>query len=247
MTTNKMDLLWETKWSKEEYPRIAPGVVHDGWGSTGEPGSSIIAGMYSEGFGKHFKEGVKVLDYGCGAARYCNFLSGHLKDFTYYGVEPMGGGPYSIYQDVESISETGIALAREAYGQDPRIHLGFIDSPVETEAIDNVDVVLLGSIFTHLDGKQFELIMTKLLPVVERGGCIVFSCFLAKKHKVNGPGAYGFKDTYQMSWLTKQQLTSFAKKTHTRLTECLPWEVTENLTAHIFRVEKLKNALVELK
>lgn len=220
------EALWRRKYESEPYPRIAPGVVHHGWGSTGEPSSSVRSAVFSEAMGSYFREGVKILDYGCGAGRYCNFISGHLREFTYWGIEPSGGGPFSIYQNVSSMSEEGIRLATEAYGKDPRVRFGFVGSELEEEAIRTADVVLIAGIFTHLPEDQLYSVCNKMLPVVDRGGSVVFSVFLADEYRAIGSGAYGFKDTYQICYYTREQLDTWAAKAGVKLVECMPWYIT---------------------
>jgi hypothetical protein len=123
---------------------------------------------------------MTVLDYGCGACRYAQFLRQRLSTFQYYGMEKLG-----------SVSEHGqksIKVARKLFRWDRRVHCGFIGSALEATAIARADVGVLGSILTHTDLAESENILRKFRPIMSRGGKIVFSIFLANEYKLGGPG-----------------------------------------------------------
>jgi SAM-dependent methyltransferase len=145
---------------------------------------------------------MKILDYGCGNARYCNFISERLADFTYYGVEPPGS----------PVSQGAIDGARRAYGIKPYVKLGFIGEEVEAEALQQVDGVVLGSIFTHLLFDQFEAICAKFQPILDRGGKVVFSVFLDQVSRWGTNNAYQHKECYSAVWYTQEMLDKYAAK-----------------------------------
>ena len=70
------------------YPQIAPGFCQSGFGEPNEPESSLMCAAFARAMGEYFTEGVCLLDYGCGAGRFCNFMSGWLRVFKYIGLEP---------------------------------------------------------------------------------------------------------------------------------------------------------------
>jgi hypothetical protein len=92
---------WIDKWSKITFtPRLKDfeGAVHKYakskgfslFGSDKEPESSLWLASLSEAMGDTFREGMSVLDYGCGACRYAQFLRQRLSTFHYYGLEKAG-------------------------------------------------------------------------------------------------------------------------------------------------------------
>ena len=84
---NIKDKLWTDKWSIIKYKPIFSNYYVHGFGSADEPDSSLWMSSLSEAMGEYFKEQMIVLDYGCGSARYGNFLSYRVKDFEYYGID----------------------------------------------------------------------------------------------------------------------------------------------------------------
>jgi len=89
------DALWTDKWSKINFtPRLkdfsaavskyASAENFMLFGTDEEPSSSLWMASLSEAMGESFREGMAVLDYGCGAGRYAQFLRQRLKRFEYY-------------------------------------------------------------------------------------------------------------------------------------------------------------------
>jgi len=201
------DTAWQ-KWRLVKYPSIRTKAelealgVPEGFGSESEPDSSLWLASLSEGLGDFFKEGMKVLDYGCGNARYCNFISERLGDFTYYGVEPPGS----------PLSDAAIENGRKAYNR-PYVKLGFIGDDVEAEALATVDAVVLGSIFTHLLFDEFHKICDKFKPILDRGGKVVFSVFIDQFYRWQLPNtAYAHSECYSAVWYTENQLKNYCQK-----------------------------------
>ena len=219
---NDRDHLWIEKWSRNPFKPAARdfhGIVSKYSavrnfslsGSDEEPFSSIWLASLSEAAGQHFREGLRVLDYGCGAGRYCDFLDQRLENFGYYGVEKRGS---SLRH-----GEKSIRVATRIFRHDRRARFGFIGSRLEEEAIRNVDVVVLGSIFTHLDFREVRQILAKLRPVIERGGTVVFSAFIANEYRLEGRDAYGFIDCYSRVWFEPEQLAQLANQEEWQLSE----------------------------
>jgi len=133
------------------------------------------------------KEGITVLDYGCGNARLGNFMSCFLKEFTYFGLEmPTNHGRLHIEN------------AQRWIGHDQRIFLGYLDRSGLLESIlSQVDVVVLGSIVSHLDQEDSIEVLLKLKPVVDRGARVVFSCcILPERLASTDRDVYGVKGSY---------------------------------------------------
>jgi cyclopropane fatty-acyl-phospholipid synthase-like methyltransferase len=203
------DTAWIEKWSKIRFaprPRDFPAAVRAQaraenfglFGTDEEPGSSLWLASLSEAAGDSFREGMTVLDYGCGAGRYAHFLRQRLKKFTYFGVEKPG----SDFRH----GEKSIKAARKLFRWDRRIGFDSIGSRLESNALARAEVVVLGSIFTHVGLDEVRYILQKLQPVVARGGKVVFSIFIADEHRLEGKGAYGFESCHDRAWFTAEQL-----------------------------------------
>jgi SAM-dependent methyltransferase len=196
------DSLWLDVWSKEKYPPIKKLTTKDIEDKLFAMDASCAYSM-----GSYFTEGMKILDYGCGPTRFCNFMAQRIQNFTYYGIEPSSNYGKSCISD-----------ALNSYKDDERIKLGFIGDNIESEAIDSVDVVLLLSIFTHTTIEETESILWKLYPVIERGGIIVFTMILRDKYETIGPGAYNIGDTYAVTYNTTEQVNMLAEKFNCSMT-----------------------------
>jgi len=181
------DSLWTDIWVKEKYLPISS-ILED-------IEVSVCLASFAYTMKSNFREDMKILDYGCGPGRLCNFMSKRLKNFTYYGIEPK-----SIY------GKSCIDKAKILYKNDKRANFGFIGEDIEIEAINSVDVVLLLSIFTHTTIEQTEIILKKLNPIIEKNGSIVFSVILDTNYKTVGSGAYTLEDTYQIVYNTEEQI-----------------------------------------
>ncbi len=205
------DPRWLHKWRTERYPKTVDGPVVGGCGCEEEPMSSLWCATLAEAFGDRFEEGLRLLDYGCGYGRFFNFLTGRLAEFTYYGLE--------VADSAIGHGHGCVAYARETYGADPRGHFGLIGSELEAKALDDADVVLLGSIFTHVDFPTFEALMGKFLPVVARGGAIVFSVLHAERYACIGPGKYGVAASYHETRYTRRQVADFFRELPVTLIE----------------------------
>jgi len=216
----------------KKYPAIIEGYSPKGWGSHDETESLNWMLSLSRAMGEYFKEGMKILDYGCGSVRYANFLSEQFKKFKYYGIEIKGGS---------SAGELMNVVAPKFV--DKRIKLGLIDDDIEFEAYDNVDVVVLGSIFTHLafhGGKNnsFVGIMDKIKKVVYKGGIIVFSTFIDETEHTNGGGnAYAIKDCYGLSYYTLENIDKYMKNNKLKALEVESFLAQGIHNHRIFRVE----------
>lgn len=182
------------------YERLIPGFYVYGYGTDSEPMSSHWMASLIAPLGDRFREGVRILDYGCGGGRLFNFITGHLRDFHYYGAEPAGGKELDV--------------AQSFFGADPRATFLTCEETIATLDEIRPDAVILGSIFTHLLPETCERILDSLMPVVERGGMVVFTTFVDPELTYRGPGAHGFDDCYAIVSHSAAWLESLREKYH---------------------------------
>ena len=149
--------------------------------------------------GSHFKEKMKIFDYGCGFAAFANFMSQYIEKFTYYGVETNS-----------KYGKNCIKIAKKSL-EDKRIKLGHFGKTIEKK-IAVVDVILLVSIFTHLRINETEDILKKLLQTAKPGSIIVFTMILRDKYEEIGSKAYGIKNTCAVVYNTKEQVKNLSEK-----------------------------------
>lgn len=130
---------------------------------------------------KHIYEHISILDYGCGYGRLSNYLSEKLNNFSYFGLEPnYAGGPQHI----------GDALK---YFNDPRNRFGFIGTELEQEALEKCNLIVLGSVFTHLNYNTIKLILSKFKPIANDNVNIIASIFFDKEYSL-GPSYNDYPD-----------------------------------------------------
>jgi SAM-dependent methyltransferase len=196
------DDLWIHKWSKEPYTPIVSDYKGIIVGTDKEPDASLCMASFANAIGDKYKEEMKILDYGCGSARFCNFLSKRLKNFHYIGLERFE-------------SEWGricINKAIELFKHDSRGEVGYINRELDKKAIETCEIVFLLSVFTHTTIEKTEEILIKLLPIIERNGNIVFSMIHGNDYNLIREMAYGFKDNYHITYNTKEQVEILKNK-----------------------------------
>jgi len=161
--------------------------------------SKYWSGSMISGAGDYVKEGMVAIDYGCGNARCGNYLSGCLKDFLYVGLEP----------DTPHGNQC-LAYDRETY-KDPRFVFGHCDSSLEAEMLGKASVVYLGSVFTHTLIEDTYRILDKFLPLINRGGTVVFSYIAATIYAFIGPNTYDIEKGFGIVYNLPSQYFEYAK------------------------------------
>lgn len=190
---------------ERKYKELIPGFSMKGWGAEKYDKANVWMSTLIEPLEDKFCEGMKILDYGCGNGRISNFLSGRLRNYTYYGVEPQG--------------QPGIDVAKQKFS-DPRHYFGYIDSDLEKKALAEINCIILGSIFTHLRFDDFEKIMDKFKESIKRGAVVSFSVFIDDKYfEEGGGGAYGIPNCYGRVYYTEKQLINWCEKNNYKLKE----------------------------
>jgi len=183
---------------------VKEGWMYDGAGSDRQPYSENWCKSLEKGIGSNYKNGISIIDWGCGYGRFLNYMFKTLKNFTYYGFE------------IPSINNGDLLIdfnkkTYERYNdENKKINFGFIDDyELINSAINNCNTVILGSVFTHIslaDSKNIILKFEQLLK--KQNGCIVFSVILADKYELVGPGAYGDSSAYEYVTHTAKQINT---------------------------------------
>lgn len=197
---------WRDHWSQPQYEPLVKDygerLARMGmalYGTPDEPDSSIAMAAFCEPVADLLVPGVTVLDYGCGAGRLANFLSGHVQPFTYIGLERLG-----------EHGARSLQAARSLFGPSSLTSFGHIGSFLEVVGLATADVAVLASVFTHTDAQETARILRHLSPIALSGGQIVFSVFHAPAYRTENRGIYGYADNYGRVWLAEQQLHDIA-------------------------------------
>lgn len=197
------NMTFNERWP-EKYPPInpEPAIIRK-YGSDDEPTASQWMSALSEAAGDGFREGMIVLDYGCGSGRYANFISRRLRNFTYYGVEPILAGPK---HGMNRNPETNLEICERNYGQDPRVWFGPIGGEIEHQALDKCDWILAGSVFTHLAIDEYVKVISKFSGAIKQGAKFVHTIFYGQKYLIrqSKPYPHGLADFYSYVLYTEQ-------------------------------------------
>lgn len=186
---------WEF-WSREPYPAACPTYVgNPAFGTPHEPVSSLWCASIMGPLKDCLSDGFVILDWGCGDGRLFNFLSKRFKEFRYYGLERPG-----------AFGGQCVQKARTMFGHDGRAVFDLYGNAVETEAMEKAQMAVMGSVATHIPFPQFEEIVKRMLPILNREGVVVASMFIEASYEFRNGLLYGHSDCYGWVSYTQEQL-----------------------------------------
>lgn len=180
--------------SNAEIKKVLKHLQQHGWaypgiGSDLQPHTVLWHKKLVEAIGSQFKDGISVIDWGCGYGRFLNhMILQKINGFTYYGF------------DVPSIHNGDVLIPcnKEMYSKYSNAFFGFInDKDLVEQAWDVCDIVILGSVFTHITVEAAQAFIHKCDSILHKeNGMIVFSLIMRDKYHVAGPyynyeGAFG--------------------------------------------------------
>ena len=204
-------------------------ITPDGVGSDQEPYSTTWCEALSHGLGEKFKEGMWVIDWGCGYGRYYNWLEAVLEDFFYYGFEPRG----------KNNGDLLIKFCRKTFelAHEPCL-FEFIDNDeVVVNALLTCDAVILGSIFTHISIEAAHKLVQKFTPLLDRDGVVVFSVIIGDEYTLGEP-AYEVEGSYHLVTHTEKQIEELAEKNDCTLTKTGSFTTNHEQEHFIYRLQR---------
>jgi SAM-dependent methyltransferase len=218
---------WHDYWKNEPSTPIHPNPPKEIYnGTREEPAASMCLATFMEPIKNKFKDGFKILDYGCGQGALANFISKRLDNFKYIGLEPN-------YEWGNIKLET----ARQ-YFSDDRVEFGYCEDILDYKD-SGVDAIMLLSIFTHLDEAQVTSILDNLIQLYESNDKmkIIFSTFIGEIYRLNKlrvPETGYYQDvTYPIEFYQ-----DYAKRNNLRLVKQLDFHASGGYVHNIFSLEK---------
>ena len=219
---------WEEFWSTKHQKPIIEVPPQSLYGGTYiEPLASMGMSCFLEPVRDLFKEGVSILDYGCGAGILANFISERLKDYTYYGLE---------INSEHGIERLDIA---KKYLTDDRNYFGLINEDLRSVLKNKIDCVVLISIFTHLKIDAVKDIIFNLKPLFEtnREAKIIFSCFIAEEDTVHNYQPEISEGFYGVSFIRETDLVNCCNDNNLKLSKCSDFIAQGDHVHNIFVIE----------
>jgi 2-polyprenyl-3-methyl-5-hydroxy-6-metoxy-1,4-benzoquinol methylase len=223
------------RWSAQDTYGIIHELASNGWmhpggvGSDHEPWNTKWCEALSSGVGDKFKEGLCIIDWGCGYARYYNWLTSFFDNFTYYGFEVHGPKNGDLL----------VNFCRQKLS-DPRCTYDYIDSDTVDTAITKCNVVLLGSVFTHISIKDADGIVKRFSKLLDKGGSLVFSVIIADNYSIGTP-AYGVEGSYDEVQHRRDQIETLARDNNCELREASHYQTNHTYVHTIFEMKRLSN------
>lgn len=221
---------WNTYWSSTHYPPVvtAPPAAMYG-GTNTEPLASIGMSCFLDAVREDFKEGFKVLDYGCGAGILGNFISARLQNFTYYGLEPN-----TLHGNER------IGLAKQCI-DDKRFTFGHIETDFDLISKQELDTIVLISIFTHMTEDDISTVLDSLQSVFSRNpkASIVFSCFIDQESRVETLQSHIWERFYGRSFITSKFLTHYCSENNLKLTHHMDFVAQGGHVHSIIKINKI--------
>lgn len=184
---NASDPEWEF-WSKEPFKPSCRGYwCHWRLGSSEEPGSSLWCASLLDPVRDRLSAGFRLLDWGCGDGRLMDFISRRFRDFSYMGVEKSGKwGRFCV------------GRGEKFFRKDSRASFGLTETPFEAEAVRAAEVVVMGSVMTHLVPSDAAALLWRVSPVLVRGGALVTSLIVGQAHFRDMSPSYGHGDCHAL-------------------------------------------------
>lgn len=222
---------WNEYWVNTKYKPLYQNPPAEVYGGTNfEPLASIGMSCFTDAIRTQFKEGITVIDYGCGAGILANFISERLENFNYFGLEPSTGwGPNRIN------------LGRH-YFNDPRVTFGYTDidfkSIIETHKVDSI---ILISVFTHLIIEDIYKILDELREVFiyNTDASIVFSCFTSEMSTVSQLLPEINSNYYRDSYINLSDLQYYCSQNNLKLEKHMDFTAMGGWVHEIFKITKL--------
>ena len=221
---------WNTYWNETHHAPVITTPLSAMYGGTNtEPLASIGMSCFLDAVREDFKEGYKVLDYGCGAGILGNFISARLQNFTYYGLEP----------DTQHGHER-IGLAKQ-YLTDKRFTFGYIETDFSVVSKQKLDSVILISIFTHMieDDIRIALDLLQNIFISNPKASIVFSCFLDQESRVESLQSHIWDRFYGISFITKDFLTQYCSENNLNLVQHMEFVAQGGHVHSIIKLNKI--------
>jgi len=222
---------WEEYWVNTKNKAICEKPSVEVYGGTNyEPLASIGMSCFTDAIKDKFKEGFKVVDFGCGAGILANFISERLSNFTYYGLEPANGwGPDRI------------SLGKSTFN-DPRVNFGLIENDYENIIKNNkIDAVILISVFTHLIIDDVYKVLENVEKVFtyNKNASIVFSCFIQKDLKLGRLQTEINSNYYSESHIKLEDLEVYCNNHGLKLRKHMDFMAMGGHKHEIFEITKL--------
>lgn len=224
--------IWENFWSTKKFNPIMVNPPAIAYGGTNiEPLASIGMCCFLDGTKDKFKEGFRVLDYGCGAGILSNFISERLSNFKYYGLEPKSN------HGLERIN-----LGKQFFN-DPRVFLGNINDDLDKCLQEKLDAIILISVFTHLEIIDVCKIIENLSKVFDTNpDCdIIFSCFIADKNYVVNHQPHIWERFYGVSYITENDLNECCLNNKMKLSKHISFTAQGGYQHEIYKIKKQTN------
>lgn len=221
---------WNTYWNEKHHTPVVNTPPPAMYGGTNiEPLASIGMSCFLDAVREDFKEGYKILDYGCGAGILGNFISARLQNFTYYGLEP----------DTQHGHER-IGLAKQ-YLTDERFTFGYIETDFGIISKQELDSVILISIFTHMTEEDIRIALDSLQNIFINNpkASIVFSCFLDQESRVESLQSHIWDRFYGRSFITKDFLIQYCSENSLNLVQHMDFVAQGEHVHSIIKLNKV--------
>jgi hypothetical protein len=204
------------------------GWIYEGCGSDREPYSTKWCESLEKGI---INANYNIIDWGCGYGRFLNYLlTKDISNFKYYGFELHGNNNGDLLID----------FCKTHYSQcnnsDRIIKFGYIDDvELINEATKNCNVILLGSVFTHMDIKDSIKFLNKFDKFINNGGYIIFSLITERNiYELIGKGAYGIENGYACVFHSDKELEILSNNNKYHISNISKFQTDHTIKHDIF-------------